>query len=71
MSCTGSVCSVVELPWNLAGYNCMECSGPPMIAYNKGIININADDQYRAQSTDGVLMMIKLWINEYSQLTHN
>ena len=37
-SCTGRVCSVVELPWNLAGYNSMECSGPPMIALNKGMI---------------------------------
>ena len=37
LSCTGRVCSVVELPWNLAGYNGMECRGPPMIANNKGI----------------------------------
>ena len=66
LACTGKVCSVVELPWNLAGYNGMKCSGPPMIAYNKGIININADDLYRAQSKDGVLMNIKSWINDYS-----
>ena len=66
LSCTGRVRSVVELPWNLAGYNRMECSGLPIIAYNKGIINIDADDLYRAQSTDGVLMTIKSWINEYS-----
>ena len=39
---------------------------PPMIAYNKGMININADDLFRAQSTNGVLMTIKSWINEYS-----
>ena len=64
--CTGRVCSLVELPWNLAGYKSMECNGPPMIAYNKGMINIDADDLYRAQSTDGVLMRIKSWINEYS-----
>ena len=44
----------------------MECSGPPMIAYNKGIININADDLYKAQSADEVLMTIKSQINEYS-----
>ena len=53
------VCSLFELPWNLAGYNGMECSGLPMIAYNKGMINIDADDLYRAQITDGVLMTIK------------
>ena len=42
-------------------------SGPPMIAYNKGMINnINAENLYRAQSTDGVIMTIKLWINEYT-----
>ena len=35
----------------------MECSGPSMIAYNKGIINIEADDLYRAQSKDGALMI--------------
>ena len=57
---------MVEFSWNLAGYNGLESSGPPMIAYNKGIININADDLYKAQSTDGVLMTIKSWINEYS-----
>ena len=44
----------------------MECSGLPMIAYNKGMINIDAEDLYRAQRTDGVMMTIKLWINEYS-----
>ena len=27
--CTGRVYSVVELPWNLAVYNSMKCSGPP------------------------------------------
>ena len=48
-SCTGRVCSVVELPWNLAGYNSMQCSGLPMIAYNKAIINIDADDLYRGK----------------------
>ena len=37
-----------------------------MLAYNKGMINIDAEDLYRAQSTDGVMMMIKSWINEYS-----
>ena len=56
---------MVELPWNIAGYKGMECSVLPMIAKNKGMINIDADDLYRAQSTDGVLMTIKLWINEY------
>ena len=59
LSCTGRVRSVVELPWNHAGYNRMECSGLPIMAYNKGIINIDADDLYRAQSTEGVLMTIK------------
>ena len=49
-----------------AGYNGIECSGLPMIIYNKGIINIDADDLYRAQSTDGVLLKIRWWINEYS-----
>ena len=58
-SCTGKICSVVELPWNLAGYNGMECEGPPMIASNKGIINIDADNLYKAQCTDGVLIKIK------------
>ena len=57
--CTGRVCSVVELPWNLAGYNSMVCRGSPMFAYSKGMINIDADDLYRAQSTEGVLMTIK------------
>ena len=33
-ACTGRICLVVELPGNLAGYNGMECSGPPMIASN-------------------------------------
>ena len=37
-----------------------------MIAYNKGMINIDADDLYRAQSADEVLMTIKSQINEYS-----
>ena len=55
-SCTGRVCSVVELPWNLAGYNGMECSGPPMIANNEGQIHIDAENLYRAQNKDGVLM---------------
>ena len=63
-SCTGRVCSVVELPWNLAGYNGMECSGPPMIANNKGQIHIDAENLCRAQNTDGVLMTIRTWINE-------
>ena len=62
-SCTGKISSVVELPWNLAGYNGMECEGPPMIASNKGIINIDAD---KAQFTDGVLMMVKSWIDKYT-----
>ena len=57
---------MVELYWNLAGYKGMECSGPPMIAYNKGITNNVTNDLYRAQSTNGVLMTIKSWINEYS-----
>ena len=55
---------MVKLRQNLAGYNGMECSGPPMIANNKGKINIDA--LYRAQSTDGVMMTIKSWINDYS-----
>ena len=63
-SCTGKVCSVVELPWNLAGYNGMECSGPPMIANNKGQILIDAENLGRAQSTDGVLMLVRSWIDE-------
>ena len=62
--CTGRVCSVVELLWNLAVYNGMECRGPSVIAYNKGMINIDTDDLYRAQSTDRALMTIKSWINE-------
>ena len=33
-SCTGRLCSVVELPWTLAG---IECSGSSMIANNKGM----------------------------------
>ena len=37
-----------------------------MIAYNKGITNNVTNDLYRAQSTNGVLMTIKSWINEYS-----
>ena len=44
----------------------MECEGPPMIASNKGIINIDADNLYKAQCTDGVLMTIKSWIDEYT-----
>ena len=57
-SCASRVCSVVELPWNLAGYNGMECSGPPMIANNRGQIEIDAENLGRAQSTDGVLMLV-------------
>ena len=37
-----------------------------MIAYNKVMIYTDEDDLYRAQSTDGVLMIIESWINEYS-----
>ena len=44
----------------------MECSCPPMIASNKGIINIDADNLYRAQCTDSVMMTIRSWINEYT-----
>ena len=44
----------------------MECSGRPMIAYYKGIINIDAENLYRAQSTDGVIMIIMMCINEYT-----
>ena len=44
----------------------MECEGPPMIASNKGIINIDADNLYKAQCTDGVLMTIKSWIDKYT-----
>ena len=53
-SCEGRVCSVVELLWNLAGYNGMECSGPQMIANNGGQIEIDAENLGRAQSTNGV-----------------
>ena len=49
-SYTGRVYSVVELPWSLAGYNGIECSGPPMIAYNKGMINIDANCLYKVQT---------------------
>ena len=44
----------------------MECSCPPMIASNKGIINIDADNLYRAQCTDFVMMTIRSWINMYT-----
>ena len=37
-----------------------------MIAYYKGIINIDAENLYRAQSTDGVIMLIMMCINEYT-----
>ena len=66
LSCSGKVCSVVELPWNLAGYDGMECSGPPMIASNKGQIGIDAENLYRAQNEDGVLTMVKSWINNHT-----
>ena len=60
----GKLYSVVELPWSLAGYNGMECSGPPMIANRGGQIEIDAENLGRAQSTDGVLMLVRSWINE-------
>ena len=63
-SCEGRVSSVVELLWNLAGYNGMECSGPPMIANRGGQIEIDAENLGRAQGTDGVLMLVRSWINE-------
>ena len=63
-SCAGRVCSVVELPWNLAGYNGMEFSGPPMIANNRGQIQIDAENLGRAQSEDGVLMLVRSWVDE-------
>ena len=44
----------------------MECSGPPMIASNKGIINIDTDNLYKAQCIDGVMMTIRSLINEYT-----
>ena len=44
----------------------MECSGPPIIANNKGQIQIDAENLCRAQNTDGVLMTIRSWIKEYT-----
>ena len=42
----------------------MECSGPPMIANNRGQIQIDAENLCRAQNEDGVLMLVRSWINE-------
>ena len=42
----------------------MECSGPPMIANNRGQITIDAENLGRAQSTDVVLMLVRSWIDE-------
>ena len=38
----------------------------PILANNKGMIQNDAENLYRAQSTDGVLMTIMSWINEYT-----
>ena len=37
-----------------------------MIVNNKGTIQIDAENVYRAQNTDGVLMTIRSWITDYS-----
>ena len=42
----------------------MECSGPPMIANRGGQIEIDAENLGRAQGTDGVLMLVRSWIDE-------
>ena len=37
-----------------------------IVSAYKGIINIDADNLYRAQCTDSVMMTIRSWINEYT-----
>ena len=43
LSCTGKICTQIELPWHFSGNNSMEGRGPPLIGAVQGKIAI---DQY-------------------------
>ena len=42
----------------------MECSGPPLIVLVQCKIGVDEADLYRAQGKDGVLQLLKSWIDK-------
>ena len=63
-SCTGKLCTQIELPWHLSGNNSMEGRGPPLIGAIQGKIAIDQYDLEKAQIEDGSISLVKSWFNK-------
>ena len=60
--CLGKMYSMVKLLWALAGSSSIECNRPPLVAFLKGKIGVDAVDLHRVQGKEGVLLLVKPWI---------
>ncbi len=63
-SCTGKICTQIELPWHLSGNNGMEGRGPSLIGAIQGKIAIDQYDLEKAQIEDGSISLVKSWFNK-------
>ena len=49
----------------------MEYSGPPIIVFVQGKKGVDSADLYRAQGKDGVLQLVKSWIDKNTGKVNN
>ena len=63
-SCTGKICTTVDLPWHLATSHGSDGRGPPLIGTIQGRIGLDQYDLEKAQSEDGALQLVRSWFNK-------